>query len=247
MRGISVILFIGCGLLISACASLAPEQPHSLMREVAEACADRFPDMEVKDVTAFGRLIFEYGDLGQGYRKAFVACYQGGVNQEIQALVSPGHLPSSAGVGAHTMVPFTLLGDSVLVPVTLNHTLQVSLVVDPGASNTILSPAVLAHLGVSVPPDARRWTVTLQGRQRLSMPLARVPSLAIGALAVEDLDVGISDGFPRVPGVDGVLGADALDYFRLTVDRASRQLTLEVIHPTAPPKEYPVQDVRDVS
>jgi hypothetical protein len=247
MRAIAVVLFIGCGLWISACASLAPEQPRTLMREVAEACAEQFSDLEVKDVTSFGRLIFEYGDAGQGYRKAFVACYQARVNQEIQALVAPGYLPSSAGVGAHTTVPVTLLGDTVLVPVTLNHMLQVSLVVDPGASNTILSPAVLAHLGVSVPPDARRWTVTLQGRQRLSMPLARVPSLAIGALAVEELDVGISDGFPRVPGVDGVLGADVLDYFRLTVDRASQQLTLEVIHPATPPKEYPVLDLRDVS
>ena len=85
MRGIAIVFFIGCGLLISACASLAPEQPRSLMREVVEACADRFPDMEVKDVTAFGRLIFEYGEVRQGHRKAFVACYQARVNQEIQA------------------------------------------------------------------------------------------------------------------------------------------------------------------
>jgi hypothetical protein len=102
-------------------------------------------------------------------------------------------------------------------------------------------------LGRFGPPDARHWTVILQNRQALSMHLARVSSLAMGALAVEELDVGISEAFPRVPGVDGVLGADVLDYFRLTVDRASRQLTLEVIHSAAPPKEYPVQDIVDVS
>ena len=68
------------------------------------------------------------------------------------------------------------------------------------------------------------------------MPLVRVSSLAMGALAVEDLDVGLSDAFPRVPGADGVLGADVLEDFRLIVDRASRQLTLEVIHSTASPR-----------
>jgi hypothetical protein len=36
----------------------------------------------------------------------------------------------------------------------------------------------------------------------------------MGALAVGDLDVGISDVFPRVPGIDGALGEDVLNYFR---------------------------------
>jgi hypothetical protein len=215
------------------------------MREVATASASQFPDMAVQDVTSSGLLVFEYGDPGQGYRNNFVACYRARVNQRIQALVAPGHLTSSVDLGAHTMVPITLQGDAMFMPVTLNHTQQVLLVADLGASNTMLSPALLARMGVLVLPDARRWTVTLLGGKPLSIPLARVLPLVMGALAVEDLDVGISDAFPRVPGAEGVLGEDVLNYFRLTVDRASRQLALEVIHPTAPPKEYPVQDVRD--
>jgi len=245
MRGISVVLLIGCSLSFSACASLAPEQPSTLMREVATACASHFHGMAVKDVTRSGILVIKYGDEGQGYRNNFVACYRARVNQEIQALVALGHLTSSVDLGADTMVPITLQGDTMLMPVTLNRTEQVLLVADPRTSNTILSPAILARLGVSVPTDAHHWTVTLQGDRPLTMPLTRVSSLAMGALAVEELDVGVSDAFPRVPGADGVLGEDVLNYFRLTVDRASRQLALEVIHPTAPPKGYPVQDVRD--
>jgi hypothetical protein len=108
MRGMSVVLLIGCSLLFSACASLAPEQPSTLMREVAEGCASHFRAMAVKDVTRSGLLVFEYGDPGQGYRNNFVACYRARVNQEIQALVAPGHLTSSIDLGAHTMVPITL-------------------------------------------------------------------------------------------------------------------------------------------
>jgi Aspartyl protease len=245
MCRIAVILCISCYLWIAGCMNLAPAQPSTLMREVAEACAHQFPGIEVKNVTPFGRLVYGYGKLGQAYRDAFLACYQARVGQEIQAFVAPGHPASFARVGAHTMVPITQLEDTVLVPVTLNHTRQVALMMDPGTSNTILNPAVLAQLGVLVPPNARRWTVTLEGHQPLSMPLVRVSSLAMGALAVEDLDVGLSDAFPRVPGADGVLGADVLDYFRLMVDRASRQLTLEVIHSTAAPKKYPVEAIVD--
>jgi len=163
MRRIAVILCISCCLWNAGCMNLAPAQPSTLMREVAEACAHQFPGMEVKNVTPFGRLVYGYRKLGQANRDAFLACYQARVGQEIQAFIAPGHLPSSAGVGARTIVPITQLEDTVLVPVTLNHTRQVALMMDPGTSNTILRPAVLAQLGVSVPPNARRWTVTLQG------------------------------------------------------------------------------------
>jgi hypothetical protein len=203
MRGISVVLLIGCSLLLSFCASLAPEQPRTLMREVATACASQFPDMAVQDVTSSGLLVFEYRDPGQSYRNNFVACYRARVNQEIQALVAPGHLTSSVDLGADTMVPITLQGDTMLMPVTLNHTEQVLLVADPGVSNTMLSPALLALMGVSVLPNARRWTVTFQVRQPLSNPLARVSSLAMGCLTLEELDAGISDAFPHVPGAEG--------------------------------------------
>jgi hypothetical protein len=78
------------------------------------------------------------------------------------------------------------------------------------------------------------------------MPLVRVASLAIGALAVEDLDVGLSEAVSGVLGAEGVLGADVLGYCRLTVDRAVQQLTQEVIHATAPPHVYPVEGIVDV-
>ncbi len=243
---IAVLLGIGSYLWLSGCTSFAPEQPRTLMREVAQACASQVPDVAVLDVTTFGRLIYGYSKRGQGYRDAFLACYQAGVNQETHALVAPGHLPSAAGVGARTTVPLTRRGDIILVPVTLNRTAQVSLVVDTGASHTMLSPAVLARMGLAVPSDARRWTVTLPGRPPLSIPLVRVASLAIGALAVEDLDVGLAEAVSGVPGAEGVLGADVLGYCRLTVDRAFQQLTLEVIHATAPPQAYPVEGIVDV-
>ncbi len=79
-------------------------------------------------------------------------------------------------------------------------------------SKTIVSPAVLERLGIHIPEHARRWTVTLSGRQPISMPLARVSSLAVGALVVEELDVGVQDAFPPASGVEGVLGGDVLDW-----------------------------------
>jgi hypothetical protein len=51
MRRIAVILCISCYLWIAGCMNLAPAQPSTLMREVAEACAHQFPGIEVKNVT----------------------------------------------------------------------------------------------------------------------------------------------------------------------------------------------------
>jgi hypothetical protein len=53
MPVIAVIPLLGCCLLAAACANLHPEQPTTLMPEVAEACADQFPDIDLKDVTAY--------------------------------------------------------------------------------------------------------------------------------------------------------------------------------------------------
>jgi hypothetical protein len=151
MRGMSIILFTGCSLLPSACASLAPEQPRTLMREIERPCASQFPDMAVQGVTSLGLLVFEYVDPGQGYRNNFGRSLPR-VNREIQAPMAPGHLTSSVDPGAHTMVPIMLRGDTILMPATLDHTQQVLLVAGPGASNTMLSPAFLARMGDSVLP-----------------------------------------------------------------------------------------------
>jgi hypothetical protein len=169
-----------------------------LMREVAEQCADRVRDIKVKGVTAGGRLSYGCGETGQAYREWFLACYQDHMRQGIQSLIASGHLATPAVVTAQTTIPMTMMGDTVLVPVIINHAQQISLVLDLYATNTVLSPVVLDRLGIAILPNAPRWTVSVSGREPIVVPLARVPSVTLGAFTVEELDVGVSQAVPHV-------------------------------------------------
>jgi hypothetical protein len=59
-------------------------------------------------------------------------------------------------------------------------------------------------------------------------------SAKIGRLAVEELDVGVYNAFPRAEGVEGLLGADVLNHFRAMIDRHAGRLTLVAMQPNAP-------------
>ncbi len=154
-------------------------------------------------------------------------------------MISSGHLSPSAGATAKTSVPIEVMGDRILVPVTINESQRASLLLDTGSTRTILSPALLERLGVSVPTSAPRWRLSLLGRESVSIQYGRVRSLKVGDLAVEDIDVGVYDAFPNVQRVGGLLGTDFLNHFRITIDRVSPRVTLEVIQPTASTKDYP--------
>lgn len=237
MRAISLALIAGFWLLVAACASLSPEspeQPKALKWEAATECEARFFDIHVKEIDSYGRLSFEYGAPGGIIdRDDFIACWQQRVQEKFKSLISSGRLSSAAQATAKTSVPIQVVGDKILVSVTINESPRAFLVLDTGATYTILRPALLERLGISVPGSAPRWKFPQLRGEPISMPFARVRSLKVGDVAVEDIDVGVYDAFPSAQGVDGLLGADFLNHFRVTVDRGSRQLTLEVIPPKA--------------
>jgi len=243
MRPLPLAFIPGFWLLVAACASLSPEppeQPKALQLEAATECERRYLDIRVKGIDVYGRLEFEYGAPGGIVdRDDFIACYQQRVQEKIKSLISSGRLVSPAGAGAKTSVPITLVADKIFVPVTINESQQANLLLDTGASHTILTPALLQRVRVSVPTTTPAWRVQLLGREAVSMPFARVRLLKVGDLTVEDIDVGVYDAFPHDQRVGGLLGVDFLNHFRVAVDRSSRRLTLEVIQPQASTRESP--------
>jgi predicted aspartyl protease len=235
MRAISFAVITGFWLLVAACASLSPptEQPKALQWEAATECEARFSDIRVKEIDYYGRLSFEYGAPGGiNYRDDFIACYQRRVQKKITSLISSGRLSPSARPTARSSVPIKVVADKILVSATINESQQAFLILDTGATYTILRPALLERLGISVPAGAPRWKFKfplLFGQEPISMPFARVRLLKVGGVAVEEIDVGVYDVFPNAPGVDGLLGGNFLNHFRVTIDPSSQRLTLEVI------------------
>ncbi len=236
MRAIPLTLTAGCSLLVGACATLPPEQVP--LWEAAKECERRFsPRVKLQGIDRDGGLHFKYREDYPFDRDPFGACYQERLREKIKTVLAPGRLSLPGGLPAKTSVPVEVATGMVVVPVTLNEHHHATLLMDTGASGTVLRPALVNRLGVSVPNVAPRIIVTVIGGKIISMPVVRVHSLKVGDLAVEDLDVGVYDALPKVQGVDGVLGANFLNHFSFTVDRNSKQLTLEVRY--APEHEKP--------
>jgi predicted aspartyl protease len=129
--------------------------------------------------------------------------------------------------GARSAIPIQIAGNHILVRALLNHQEEVVLLLDTGASRTILTPETAQRLGSTPAPDVPRQTLRVVDGQLHEVPLVPLAALAVGDAVVENLQVGVSVIFPKVPGIGGLLGGDFLEQFTITLDRTARQMWLE--------------------
>jgi hypothetical protein len=132
---------------------------------------------------------------------------------------------------AGTGVPIQIVNDLILAPATLNRAQAATLLVDTGATHSLLTPAVARRLGISPSAAAPRRTIHLIGGQSIDVPFVTLSTLQVGDAVVENLEVGIHLIHPGAPIVDGLLGSDFLGRFQMTVDRSARQLRIEPRNP----------------
>jgi clan AA aspartic protease (TIGR02281 family) len=122
----------------------------------------------------------------------------------------------------------------VLVRAVLHGREPVMLLLDTGASHTLLAPAIAQRLGLSPTADAPTKTLTRADGQPQTIPFVLCASLAVGEAVVEQLPVGITDVDPTAPSVGGLLGVDFLARFTVTLDHATRQLWLAAPQAVSP-------------
>jgi hypothetical protein len=133
----------------------------------------------------------------------------------------PAPAPAPRAVVGSARVGFTP-GEPIMVSARINDAGSVQLMLDTGASRTVISPNALTALGVSH-RDAHRGKI--RGVTGEAEVLAvRVDSIDIsgarhGPLMVVSHDTGFGRG-------DGLLGRDFLDQFLLTIDNAAGVVTL---------------------
>ena len=124
-----------------------------------------------------------------------------------------------------TRVAATFNANMILVPVAINgHDL--TLVFDTGAQTCVLSPDAARRLGITIPPDAPALSLTGFG-SAVRGPLVPLPPVRVGEYVVEHMTglVASMAGFPFA--VDGVLGANFIEAFRVTIDYRAKELRLE--------------------
>ena len=135
--------------------------------------------------------------------------------------------PTVAPMAGRSAVPIRIARNHVLVRVVLNHKEPATLMLDTGATHTILTPNTAQRLGMHSTADAPRRMLQVADGKRHEVPFVQLSAITVGEATVENLPVGVSVLFPQAPAVDGLLGGDFLEQFKMTLDRATNQMWLE--------------------
>ena len=169
----------------------------------------------------------ERGDVrySQGINSVPPQARGGAVMVSTPSQPAPTAPETPAGSGAPAgaaRIPFTP-GRPILVNARINGGGTTQLILDTGAQGTVISPTALAALGVSYRNAARGSIRGVTGET--SVLAVRVESIEVegarvGPLMVISHDAGLGSG------TDGLLGRDFLDNFVVTIDSASRFVTL---------------------
>lgn len=124
-------------------------------------------------------------------------------------------------------VPIQVIGNITFVAAIVNGgPSSALLVVDTGADRTILTPRLLHRLGVVVPADTPTRKIRVVGGQTLDVPFVKIATIRVGEATMKDQDIGVYEIDPDSPVIDGLLGGDFLQRFRVTLDRTAKHMRL---------------------
>lgn len=121
-------------------------------------------------------------------------------------------------------IPLRRQGHHFIVDAVLNGSTVLSLIIDTGASLTIIKPV---HLRVGSGQQAIHSFNTANGVVRA--PVVTADSLTIGDFEVMRLQVG-GIALDNMPGADGLLGMNFLKHFRFFIDQENNTLRLSLNH-----------------
>lgn len=118
----------------------------------------------------------------------------------------------------------------IMIPVTLNTTIERIFALDTGASYTIISTEIAKTLNVTPNPELPPITLeTANGR--IQTPLVNLHTVSIGGLPTHNVVAAIHD--LGNPSIAGLLGLSFLNRFKMTVDATRNHVLFEPIEPPA--------------
>lgn len=128
-------------------------------------------------------------------------------------------------VNQEITIPLTKSGGSFVVPVMLNQERPAQLIVDTGASMTVLSTQVAIDLGILGTTDNELLTVNTAGGS-VQVNMNYLSSITVGTARATNVAVALHD-LPDIPEhIEGLLGMSFLKHFLVTLDAEHAQLIL---------------------
>ena len=124
-----------------------------------------------------------------------------------------------------TSVPFERHGHVVVVEALLNKKTAAKLVVDTGATFTMISAATARELNLDY-SQAPRTMPFQTANGIIQAPLTDLESITVGGIEIKNLTTAIHDAVPSA-NVAGLLGLNFLSNFRMDIDTTKGLLHLE--------------------
>ena len=135
-------------------------------------------------------------------------------------------ISTSETLKASITVPIRIVNNRYFADVILNKKEKATLLLDTGATSTVISPDVAGRLGIRPGEDAPKHSVTVFGGNTIEVPYVSLSNVTLGGAVVKNITAGVYQGHPKAPFIDGILGVDFLNHFTVTIDHVSSRLTL---------------------
>ena len=133
---------------------------------------------------------------------------------------SPAESTSNAPKGA-SAIPVKVSGSKVIVSVNFNNRIGANLLLDTGASRTMISSRIAKMLRLQSLGSGRGYGIG----GVVTVSTARVESVKLGKMERQNLLVMIHDFSPD-PSYEGLLGFDFLSHFHMSLDLQKALLVL---------------------
>ena len=148
-----------------------------------------------------------------------------GTARRIQGSEGVRSQPPPATAPTKASIPFEKHGSVVIVGATLNGKTAVKLVLDTGASFTMISSATAKQLDIE--PSQNTRTMPFQtANGMIHAPLISLESISVAGLELKNLTAAVHDAVPD-PEVAGLLGLNFLSNFRMDIDTEKGIVHLE--------------------
>jgi clan AA aspartic protease (TIGR02281 family) len=148
-----------------------------------------------------------------------------GTAKRIQGSAAGPSQPAPAAAPSKASVPFEKHGSVVIVKATLNGKAPVKLILDTGASFTMISSATAKQLDIETSQQNRSMPFqTANGM--IQAALINLDSISVAGLELKNLTAAVHDALPD-PEVAGLLGLNFLTNFRMDIDTEKGVVHLE--------------------
>lgn len=131
----------------------------------------------------------------------------------------------STGGGGYVAIPLQTVGRSLAITVRLNGERQARLIVDTGATLTLLSRAIARDLGLFADSPISSAVVSTAGGQ-VPVDVVKIAAIEAGGATVYNVPVAIYDLPDAPPSIEGLLGLSFLSHFLVTLDMQRSELRL---------------------